>query len=157
MRSNQTNNHFFSEAQQELLSAVLNRLIPCQGDRPGAGDMGVAEFVERVAAESPGGRKLFNEGLQAFDRLASQGHSENFLELSDRAKDEMLEEVESSYPAFFEHLVQQTYNGYYTDKRILDIIGYNVPSPPIPGARPELMDESLLEKQRNRAPFWRKV
>ena len=157
MSSNQTNNQIFSAAQRELLSVVLNRLIPGRDNRPGAGDLGVAGFVERVAAESPAKTRLFNEGLQAIDQLASQSRSENFLALSDGAKTDVLKETESSYPAFFEQLVQQTYNGYYTDKRILDIIGDNVPTPPVPGARPKLMDESLLEKQRQRAPFWRKV
>lgn len=157
MSDDQTNNQIFSESQRELLKAVLNRIIPQRDDRPGAGDLGVSTFVEKAAAGWPGWTRLFNEGLRALDLAALSASSEGFPRLSDRAKDDALGEIEHTHPAFFEQLVQQTYNGYYTDKRILDIIGYNVPTPPIPGALPKLMDESLLDKQRQRAPFWRKL
>ena len=157
MSANQKTNQIFSATQRELLSAVLNRIIPGQGDRPGAGDLGVAAFVERIAAQTPGRTRLFNEGLNAIATAAATGYSGDFLELPEKAKDETIQGIELSNPVFFNQLVQQTYNGYYTDKRIMDIIGYNAPAPPVPGARPKLMDESLLEQQRQRAPFWRKV
>jgi len=150
-------NQIFSEAQRELLSAVLNRIIPGQGDRPGAGDLGVASFVERVAAGAPGPTRLFNEGLNAINVAASKDHSGGFLAMPEEAKDDTLREIEAANPLFFDQLVQQTYDGYYTDTRVFDVIGYNVPKPPVGGARPKLLDESLLEKQRQRAPFWRRV
>src|SRR6267143_3572184 len=34
--------------QGELLTTVLNRLVPSQGKMPGAGDLGVAQFVDDV-------------------------------------------------------------------------------------------------------------
>ena len=37
-----------------------------------------------------------------------------------------------------------------------EVIGYSTPRPDI-GGQPDLLDESLLEKQRQRAPFWTKV
>ena len=147
----------FSEAQRELLSAVLNRIIPSQGQRPGAGDLGVATFVEKAATGTPGLTRLFNEGLTAIGVAASKGHPGGFLSMPDGAKDETLQELELSNPVFFEQLVQQTYNGYYTNTRIFDEIGYNAPTTPVPGTRPKLLDESLLEKQRQRAPFWRRA
>ena len=151
------NAQIFSEAQRQLLSAVLNRIIPHQSNRPGAGDLGIAAFVEKFASETPFHTRLFNQGLNALDTAASKHPSGNFLDLEDEAKDDAIREAELSNPTFFQQLVSQTYNGYYTDTRILDIIGYNVPKPPAPGARPTLMDESLLDRQRQRAPFWRKV
>ena len=151
------NAQIFSEAQRELLSAVLNRIIPHQSGRPGAGDLGVAAFVENFASETPVRTRLFNQGLNALDTAVSEGPSGSFLDLEDQAKDDAIRKAELTNPTFFQQLVLQTYNGYYTDTRILDIIGYNVPKPPATGARPTLMDESLLDKQRRRAPFWRKV
>ncbi len=150
-------NQIFSEAQREILAAVLNRIIPGQGNRPSAGDLGVAVFVERTAAGAPGPTRLFNEGLNAIDVAASKAHSGGFLGMPDEAKDDTLRAIEESYPVFFDQLVQQTYDGYYTDTRIFDVIGYNVPTPPVAGAPPKLLDDSLLKKQRQRAPFWRRV
>ena len=150
-------NQIFSESQRELLSAVLDRIIPSHGDRPGAGDLGVAGFVERAAAGAPGPTRLFNEGLNAIEVAASKGNSGGFLAMPDQVKDDILREIESTNPVFFDQLVQQTYDGYYTDTRIFDVIGYNAPKAPVVGARPKLLDESLLEEQRQRAPFWRRV
>ena len=64
--------------------------------------------------------------------------------------------VESSNPAFFDELVRQTYNGYYTNTNVFEAIGYSAAQPAIDG-QPELLDETLLEKQRQRAPFWTRV
>jgi len=44
---------FFAVAQRELLVSVLNRLVPAAGAFPGAGDLGVASYIDRVVGQSP--------------------------------------------------------------------------------------------------------
>ena len=65
--------------------------------------------------------------------------------------------MEADYPAFFDQLVLQPYNGYYTNTEVFKAIGYELPKTPEPGALPELLDESLLDQQKQREPFWKKV
>ena len=43
----------FSPAQRSLLADVLNRIIPPNNKLPGAGNLGVTDFVEAAAAASP--------------------------------------------------------------------------------------------------------
>ena len=150
-------NQIFSDPQRELLSAVLNRIVPAQGDRPGAGDLGIAAFVERAAAKTPGLTRMFNEGLNTILVAASTSQPGGFLDMADAEQDDTLLQVESSSPEFFDQLVQQAYNGYYISTQVFDAIGYDHSAPPEEGAQPALMDESLLETQRRREPFWRRT
>ena len=43
---------FFSEAQKSLATAMLDRLIPRQGEHPGAGEIGVADYLDGAISAS---------------------------------------------------------------------------------------------------------
>ena len=148
--------HIFSQSQIQTLTAALNRIIPGEGEMPGAGDLGVARFIEGAAAGSPAKTRLFTQGLGTIEVTSSRLTGKAFSAATGREQDRTLQSMESSEPAFFDELVRQTYNGYYTDPSVFEAIGYSTPRPDI-GGQPDLLDESLLEKQRQRAPFWTKV
>ena len=152
-----TSRQVFSPAQRELLDAVLDRLIPPEGNRPGAGALGIGDFVEGVAVGEPGLTRLFIQGLAAIEIAAAERGSGGFAALSAEAQDDALRSVEASHANFFEQLVLQVYNGYYTNLTVFESIGYSLPSVPSPGAKLDLLDESLLEAQRQRPPFWTRV
>ena len=152
-----TKKQVFSPAQRSLLTAVINRIIPAKDNLPGAGDLGLTAFIEDAAAGTPELTRLFNAGLSQINAAAERDSAEGFETLSDAAKDELLRSIEAGSPAFFEQLVLQTYNGYYTNPKVFDLIGYATPKPAPPGSRPELLDEPLLDQQRQREPFWKKV
>ena len=151
----------FSPAQRSLLADVLNRIIPPNNKLPGAGNLGVTDFVEAAAAASPSLTRLFNEGLTQISitagGTADQNSSQACGGISSAAQDELLREIETAHPLFFEQLILQTYNGYYTNPAVFELIGYQLPKPDPPGTHPDLLDVSLLDQQRKRAPFWKKV
>ena len=152
-----TSRQVFSPAQRQLLDAVLDRIIPPQENRPGAGSLGIGDFVEGVAVGEPGLTRLFVQGLAAIEIAAAERGAGGFSALSDDAKDETLRAVEQANADFFDQLILQVYNGYYTNLTVFERIGYTLPSIPQPGAKLELLDESLLEAQRQRPPFWTRV
>ena len=152
-----TSRQVFSPAQRQLLDAVLDRIIPSRDNRPGAGSLGVGDFVEGVAVGEPGLTRLFVHGLAAIEITAAERGTDGFAALSNEAKDETLRSVEQTQADFFDQLVLQVYNGYYTDLTVFEAIGYNLPSVPSPGAKLDLLDETLLEAQRQRPPFWTRV
>ena len=147
----------FTQAQRDLLTAILNRIVPAAPPRPGAGDLGVGEFVEAAIAGKSQLRRLFNDGLGLIDITASTKGSPSFLTLTDDAQDETLREVEAASPEFFDRLVLQAYNGYYTHPTIFQQLEYTPGANHASGRPPELLDETLLEHQRNRPPFWRET
>ncbi len=152
-----TSRQVFSPAQRQLLDSVLDRIIPPQDNRPGAGSLGIGDFVEGVAVGEPGLIRLFMQGLSAIEIAAAERGADGFAALSGEAKDDALRAVEVSHADFFDQLVLQVYNGYYTNLTVFESIGYDLPSAPAPGVRLELLDESLLEAQRQRPPFWTRV
>ncbi|HCP24790.1 MAG: gluconate 2-dehydrogenase subunit 3 family protein [SAR202 cluster bacterium] len=152
-----TGKQVLSPGQRSLLTEVINRIVPANDKMPAAGDLGIAAFIEGVAAEKPALTRLLNEGLTKIAVAAGQQSPGGFAQLSDATKDELLRGIEASDPVFFDQLVLQTYNGYYTNPDVFAAIGYTVPKLAPPGSQPELLDTSLLDEQRKRAPFWKKV
>ena len=152
-----TSRQAFSPAQRELLDAVLDRIIPPQENRPGAGSLGIGDFVEGVAVGEPGLTRLFVQGLAAIEIAAAERGAGGFAALSGEARDETLRAVEQANADFFDQLVLQVYNGYYSNLTVFETIGYTLPSTPQPGVKLELLDETLLEAQRQRPPFWTRV
>tara|TARA_B100001146_G_C16068508_1_gene385347 strand:- start:401 stop:859 length:459 start_codon:yes stop_codon:yes gene_type:complete len=150
-----TSNQVFNESQQSLLTVALNCIIPEEGNMPGAGDLGVIEFIENLVAPDPKLRRLVNEGLSQIVIAASAQSGQEFVEMDKDGQNKALKEVQARQPAFFDFLLRQCYNGYYTNAQIQDLIGYQRPSPGEYEYKP--FDESLLEPQRQRAPFWTQV
>lgn len=152
-----TSRQVFSPAQRQLLDQVLDRIIPPEDNRPGAGALGIGDFVEGVAVGEPGLTRLFVQGLSAIEIAASERGPGGFAALDGPGQIAALRAVEESSPDFFDQLVLQVYNGYYTNLTVFESIGYSLPSLPAPGAKLELLDETLLEAQRQRPPFWTRV
>ena len=148
-------NRVFTDNQRDLLSSVLNRIIPPEDPLPGAGDLGLTDFLEGVVDANAQFNRLFNEGLAQIEIAASVTEPSGFQALTNDGKDSALKEVEASHPEFFDELVRQTYNGYYTNPSIFQLIGYPERLTQGTSGSLELLDESLLEQQRKRAPFWR--
>lgn len=150
-----TSRQIFTDAQRELLTLVLNRIVPAEGQLPGAGDLGVADFIEETASRSADLRRLFLEGLTLIDITAVQSQGRGFGELSGGQQDAVLKEVETRNSSFFDTLTRQCYNGYYTSPEVFQLIGYRRKLAHEYQHQP--FDESLLEPQRQRQPFWRQV
>jgi hypothetical protein len=161
------------DPQRTLLRAVLNRLVPQRVDvpdagalagagglpgagvLPGAGDLEVGMSIERTLGVSVRLRRLFLEGLADIAVAAHQQVGADFLTLDGPTQTTILEAVEQRQPAFFAALVEHTYRGYYTLAVVQRAVGFD-PRPPQPlGHHLPPFDPSILDRQRNRAPFWR--
>lgn len=146
-----SNNSILSDDQRAMLAAVLNRIVPAAGEMPAAGDLGIADFVESVAAGSSGKRRTLMDGLVRIEIAASE-RGGVFAALAEPAQVEALQSVEASSPEFFQELVTQTYRGYYTNETVCGVLGYRPPNredyDPLP------FNESLLEPVRQRGQIW---
>ena len=56
----------------------------------------------------------------------------------------------------YDKMYRKTYNGYYPNPTIFQVIGYPERLAQGTSGSLDLLDESLLEQQRQRAPFWRR-
>ena len=146
---------FLSRNQRELLAAVGDRIIPPGDGVPGAGEVGVAEHVEGIAGISPQSRALFTKGLKAIEAISGCIHSKMFVDLSDREKTEVLNEVESQHTEFFAVLVRETYSGYYSSLEVLRVKGLPLSAPQPAGYEVEPFDAALLVGVRKRGKAYR--
>jgi hypothetical protein len=146
-----------TDQQLALLTAVVDRIIPSEGEMPGAAEMGLPGFIEGVLVAQMPIRRQFIEGLAQIEIAASVKGQGGFGGLSGEDQDSALREVEAANSTFFDELVRQTYNGYYTNREVFQKLGIPEASAPDSGRQPDLLDVSLLERQRQRAPFWRQI
>ncbi len=146
---------FLTADQLRLAAAVLDVIIPPDGEQPGAGEFGGAHRLDAVLADNPEIRRPVRDALQAIDIAAG---SCGFLALEPAARPEVLRAVEISQPDAFTTLVTQTYNVYYTSPKVRRAIGFTPVNPQPEGftqARP--FDAELLDGVRKRNRTWRRV
>ncbi len=145
---------FLSPQQRALLDVILDRLIPAACKMPGAGQAGTADHIDGVVGASPRMARLFAAGLRSIESAAVR-RGTDFVDMSGDQKDEILRGIEANKSAFFETLLLHTYNGYYSNPRVVEALGLE-PRPPQPrGHEVEFGDFSSLEVVQSRGQAYR--
>src|SRR5437899_3666701 len=96
---------FFTAAQRELFVRALNCVIPAAGTFPGAGDLGVASYLDRVVGQSAALKRLFARGLVQITLTSQAQYAQPFTALLEGQRDAVLRHIEATAPEFFEALV----------------------------------------------------
>ena len=151
-----TSTRFFSDDQRELVARVLDRIIPSNDRMPSGGEIAV-DFLDGFAGSAPHRKRLFGEGLMNIEAEASRVYSRAFQDLTGDQQDQVLKQVEAGHPAFFDQLVRQTYNGYYTNPRVVELLGLETRPPQPMGYRVEMGDFSSIERVKQRGGAYREV
>ncbi|MEE8557229.1 MAG: gluconate 2-dehydrogenase subunit 3 family protein [Myxococcota bacterium] len=149
----------FSEDERLTLSSVLDEIIPPSEDGrfPGAGELGLASYIEQSLAQTPALRPVTVNGLAAVDELARAQGSHAFPALSSEDKRELLKELGSKQPAFLPTLILQTYVGYYQNPRVVEALGLEARPPHPIGYETEPNDLTLLNPVRERPKMYREL
>lgn len=144
-------------ADMVTLKAALDRLIPPVDDLPGAGSMGLAETVERYSNRSSAMRSALVAVLDALSLDPGLHVSGGFQALKPEQQDEAIRTIEVAMGDKFGQFLKLVYVVYYMDPRVQQRIGWE--SRPLQPEGFELppFDEAVLEKARQRKPFWRKA
>ena len=79
-----------------------------------------------------------------------------FMDLDAEQQEAVLQGVEEAHPGFFAALVDHA-TAATTDPRVYHAIGYDHRPPQPLGYELPLFNPAILERQMNRAPFWRRV
>jgi hypothetical protein len=139
-----------TDTERAILRAVMDRLVPPADDLPGAGTMGLLDQVEAMA----GAHHPFHFALLALLGGLPAG---SFATLAGADQDKAISRFETAHPAVFNTALEVVYLAYYGDPRVHGRIGWRGgPLQPAGFALPPF-DEAILEKARQRQPFWRRV
>jgi Gluconate 2-dehydrogenase subunit 3 len=147
----------FTGDQRRAIDRVLDEIIPPSHDgrMPGAGQLGLAGYVDRALRSMPELRAMFVESVSGLDTIAGRRHARRFADLAAPEQAEVINEHASSEHAFPPILVLHAYSGYYQHARVLEALGLGA-SPPHPkGYVMQPNDLSLLDPVRQRAPMYR--
>lgn len=149
-------NKYFSESQIALVESILDRIIPANHKMPDASEIALG-FVDSAVGGSSALSRLFGAGIAEIDIKAHATHSKEFTQLADDQKDEILRAIEVESPDFFGELVRQTYNGYYTNPLVLELLGLETHAPQPRGRRLEEGKFSLTGNVIKRGAVFRRV
>ena len=145
----------FSEEQTALASEVLDQLVPAHDGFPGAGELGVAQHIDSVAASDSALGHLFEGGLASIESASHRTHSAAFADLADDQKVQVLRAVESESPDFFAMLVRHSYAGYYSNRNIIELMGLEARPPQPLGFDLDPFDPTTVEHVKERGKIWR--
>ena len=153
--------------QLALLAAIQDRLIPREGDLPGAGESGAAQRVNTYLAQRPDWRAEVLAALRAVDVAAHQvwtlrpesehEPARSFLGLTGDEQDAALQGTEAAEPRLFARLLRVTYSAYYADPEVRRQAGFEAQPPQPGGYGLEPFDPSRLEPIRRRGRLWREA
>ncbi|MCE2404804.1 MAG: gluconate 2-dehydrogenase subunit 3 family protein [Dehalococcoidia bacterium] len=147
-------NSYFSDSQLELVRAVLDRIVPPEADMPGAGEAAL-EYVDRAVGSRGDYRRLWGDGLARIEIAAWSRHKTRFIDLSRDEQEGVLTLVDAGEPHFFQSLVREAYAGYYSNPRVVALLGLEARPPQPGGHHVEQGSFDGLEKVRRRGTVWR--
>jgi hypothetical protein len=127
---------YLPSALAATLAAAADRILP-RTDTPGAADVGVPAFVDRLYGEfmTPSEQQLLTRGLQEIDAAARASNGAGFSMLAAPQQDAVLRSVakaqQAKQPSSFELLRSATVLGYFTSEEVgRNVLHYD----PVPGA-----------------------
>ena len=150
-------------AETEILSAMIDRLIPSDELGPGALEAGALRFIDRALSEAESSSAdAYRTGLAALDRYSRYSRGAAFIDLSARDQDSVLVDVQTgaatgagtgfdgSSAAFFNLVKDHTWQGTFGDPQYggnADFVGWDLIR--YPGVRLRVTDEEqrMLEAE----------
>jgi hypothetical protein len=142
----------FSDAERSVLTLVLDAIIPASSDGklPGAGEAGVADYIDRVLRTMTDLLAMVTDGLAELERSARERHGRAFTALDPDQRAALLSEQGFVFP-----LTLHTYAGYYQTAPIVEALGLEARAPHPGGYTMEPNDLTLLEPVRRRPKMFR--
>ena len=141
--------------ETEILSAMVDRLIPSDEMGPGAIEAGALRFIDRALSEAESdSAEAYRAGLAALDRYSRYARGAPFIELSARDQDSVLIDCqigaatgagvgfEGSSAGFFNMVKSHTWQGTFGDPQYggnVDFVGWDLIR--YPGLRMRVTDE----------------
>lgn len=116
------------ESLQDILSAVLDTLLPASSDgrMPAAGSLGLGPEICRELAKTPALWTMVREGLQQLDESCRNQYGVPFATASEEQRSTLLSAQPFAFPLFMQALV-----AYYRQPAVLRGLGL-APRPPHP-------------------------
>lgn len=110
--------------QAEVLKSVVEAIIP-KTDTPGAGELGVATFVQRMVTDcyDKKAQDTFSKGIDAVEAQSTKNFGKSFADATKAQQLQLLKEFEKSadsdQKAFFGMVKNLTIQGYMSSEYVM--------------------------------------
>lgn len=147
----------FTPNEIRALTYVLDEIIPpsADGRLPGAGALGLDEYLAAALRPLPALRAMVGQALAALEVLAIRRDPRGLAALSREDREAALAELAASEHALPPILALHVYGGYYHHPRVMAALGLEPRAPHPHGYAMEPNDLTLLDAVRRRAALYR--
>jgi len=109
-------------ARAATLTAWTSTLIPAAGQRPDAGSVGAAEYIDATAHLVPSIRPALFHGIDEVERTARSRTGRSFIECDSGEREEVLRQFQAADSDGFSMVSDFTYEAYYGNPKVLAAI-----------------------------------
>jgi len=135
--------HDLDAATRERLRAVMDEIIPRQGNMPSASEAGGVEYFISLCRAEP------IAAANILAALSGLGSSSSTLEA--------LKQLETEKPGEFAILRDFVYEAYYTQPQVWKLIGYEFYPTDHKGPHMKPFDEAVLAQVRTKPKYYREA
>ena len=143
--------------RQDLLIEVLDCLIPEELPMPSAGTVGVDSYIKSVCEQSSVTESVVIDVLNQTDKVSGEQMGAPFVELANNDKTAVLHAVEESFSTLFNEFLTLTYKGYYTNPKVVEVIGPDAGPPQPNGFTVKPFDERSVDRVRQAGSLYKEV
>ena len=147
------NDSVLDRSQQEILKFAMDEIIPANEKMPSASEVGGVTYILEIIEELPELLPLFEGLITQIDELSN--HKFSKIDKSERIT--ILKTIEENKPELFKVLKDFTYESYYTNDTVFNLIGYEPHPTGTAGPKMEPFDESLLNRVKNLPQMYTKI
>ena len=143
--------------EQDILKITMDELIPSNGTMPSASEVGGVDYVLGILKELKELTPLFKEAIATIKTISLEQKEAHFTDLNKEDRIRILTRMENTSSELFNILKDFTYESYYTNETIHELIGYIGYSTGSAGPAMEPFDEKLLDRIKSLPPLYTKI
>jgi len=144
-------------SQQETLKLTMDEIIPANDKMPSASAIGGVGYILNIVEELPELAPLFQSLTYKIEEYSLQTSNSKFTELSKDERIIILTNLEQTEPELFKVLKDFTYESYYTNESVYELIKYEPHPTGTLGPKMEPFDEKLLDRVKKLPPMFTKI
>jgi len=144
-------------AQQKTLQFAMDEIIPANKKMPSASEIGSVAYVLKIILELPDLSPLFQSLTDKIEAQSLQNSNAGFSDLKKEERVNILRNFEQTEPELFKVLKDFTYESYYTNEKVYELIQYEPYPTGTTGPTMEPFNEKLLDRVKNIPPMYTKI
>jgi hypothetical protein len=150
-------NVLFLDSELETLKYAMDEIIPANNKMPSASEVEGVKYILNVLDELPELLPVFQSLLSNLEDKSREKSNKNFISLNKIDRVKVLESLEKTSSDLFAVIKNFTYESYYTNSKVYELIGYEPHPTGTMGPKMEPFDEKLLDRVKAMPPMYTKV